>query len=787
MADSSATTVPPEFARLRLLQAWARFYSPSSGEPPAELAALLRFDCRAFSASPSFSLRDLLPFCEVLREDKTLEQLDFSGRLLGDLGAAALADVIVHNRTIRHLNLSYNGLTERGIGAICDAAERSRTLQTLLLRGNYAGEAGAERLARLVRKNKSLMFLDVSANGLRVSGVHLITAALKWRAAQMYLNEDLQVVTPSVPAQDAAAARRIDESSDEDDDGAAGSTAARGPDTDKPVNELGDHHDGASGALAEGDGASAKPRSRAHSSSSASGSKTAAGGSASAERERVSLGAGGPAAALRMRQAAVTQPDSSTSMGMGWLWAGVDKLTVSNDAIIRATFERAFERDSRGRGSPSNATAAASRDGSRGGSAGSSRRGGDGSRSRDRKGEAAASAAVLAGTGSSVGAGGSHLDTSTGTGTFHVPHSELPYPRITVRISGNFVKEEIAAAAIHGTGLVAAVAATLPLLRAKQASTGLFVGTILYCVGVIALFASSTLNHSLFLTDSAQVFRLIDHSAVLLLIAGTYSPFLLGNLADQQPLSGTLLAAVWALAILGVLFFTFDIPLPFSVPPLRLPRVSLRCVRRAVCGRRMPGNSGRGGSAGAAAAIDGADTHWHTSDGHRDRDGLRRRHARGSGTGTGTGLTAGGSGSGAHTSGSGVSSSSGKQAAAYSLLEDTLDPPRQRALRVAVYAVAGWLGLVPFFTRYHCLPGNAWALLGIGGIVFSVGVLLYLRDTRLHPHQTALWYCLVLLASVMHWMAVYMYAGPPSPICAAPAPAPAAAQPCGPGLKCASG
>lgn len=716
MAESAAAAaVPAEFARLRLLQAWARFYAPSSGEPPAELAALLRFDCKTFSASPSFCLRDLLPLCEVLREDKVIEGLDFSGRSLGDLGAAALADVLLHNRTIRHLNLSYNGLTDRGIAALCKAAERSRTLRSLLLRGNYAGESGAESLSRLVRKNKSLMFLDVSANGLRVAGVHTITAALKWRAAQMYMNEDLRPTAPDVPAEDTA--RIGDGDSDGDDDSGASRSAA----------------------AAYGDGAP-KPRSRAHSGSSSAGGAQAAAGSTASSSSSISLGTGGPAAALRMRQAAVTQPDSSTSMGMGWLWAGVDKLTVSNDAVIRATFEKAFDRDTRGRASPSSGgSALASGNGGSAGSSASGSRHGSRSRSRDHRADGNTSAAgALHPSGSGTGLSDAG---SGGSGGAHVPHSELPYPRITVRVSGNFVKEEIAAAAIHGTGLVAAVAATFPLLRAKQASTGLFVGTILYCVGVIALFASSTLNHSLFLTDSAQVFRLIDHSAVLLLIAGTYSPFLLGNLADQQPLSGILLVAVWALAILGILCFTFDWPLPASVP--HLPAVSVRSVRRALCGRRSSGSSG---GAGASDAPEG-----------------RRRHARGSGIGIATG-SSGSSG------GSSSSSSAGKQAAAYSLLEDTLDPPRQRALRVAVYAVAGWLGLVPFVIRYPCLPGNAWALLGIGGIVFSVGVLLYLRDTRLHPHQTALWYCLVLLASVMHWMAVYWYAGTPSPVCAAAPP-----------------
>jgi hypothetical protein len=102
-----------------------------------------------------------------------------------------------------------------------------------------------------------------------------------------------------------------------------------------------------------------------------------------------------------VRQAAVTQPESSTSMGMGWLWAGVDKLTVSNDAVIRATFERAFE--------PSGPRRAGS-----GGAAGSL----SGRASGGSSGGSSVAGSVSSGGGGGAGAGGDN-DAVGGSGAAH--------------------------------------------------------------------------------------------------------------------------------------------------------------------------------------------------------------------------------------------------------------------------------------------------------------------------------------------------------------------------------
>ena len=69
---------------------------------------------------------------------------------------------------------------------------------------------------------------------------------------------------------------------------------------------------------------------------------------------------------------------------------------------------------------------------------------------------------------------------------------------------------------------------------------------------LILLYTTSTLYHSIQIPQAKTVLRVLDHAAIFLLIAGTYTPFLLVNL--HGPWGWSLLAVVWAIALLGVLF-----------------------------------------------------------------------------------------------------------------------------------------------------------------------------------------------------------------------------------------
>lgn len=81
-----------------------------------------------------------------------------------------------------------------------------------------------------------------------------------------------------------------------------------------------------------------------------------------------------------------------------------------------------------------------------------------------------------------------------------------------------------------------------------------FVSFIIYGISLIMMFTSSTLYHSIPGKKSKIILRKIDHSAIYLFIAGTYTPFLLITLNDT--VGWTLFIFVWIIAIAGILYKT---------------------------------------------------------------------------------------------------------------------------------------------------------------------------------------------------------------------------------------
>ena len=111
--------------------------------------------------------------------------------------------------------------------------------------------------------------------------------------------------------------------------------------------------------------------------------------------------------------------------------------------------------------------------------------------------------------------------------------------------------EEIANSVTHGVGALASVA-VLPVLVVTALPGGApsVVGSAVFGASLVLLYVSSTLYHSLARNRAKRVFRVIDHSAIFVLIAGTYTPFTLGVL--RGPWGWTLFGIVWALGIAGV-------------------------------------------------------------------------------------------------------------------------------------------------------------------------------------------------------------------------------------------
>ena len=112
--------------------------------------------------------------------------------------------------------------------------------------------------------------------------------------------------------------------------------------------------------------------------------------------------------------------------------------------------------------------------------------------------------------------------------------------------------EEIANSISHGVGAIGAIAvAPLLVIKAIPAGAPAIVGVSIFVATTILLYLSSTLYHALSLTRAKKLFQLFDHSAIFLLIAGTYTPFTLGILRGAW--GWTLFGIVWGLAIFGIL------------------------------------------------------------------------------------------------------------------------------------------------------------------------------------------------------------------------------------------
>ena len=114
------------------------------------------------------------------------------------------------------------------------------------------------------------------------------------------------------------------------------------------------------------------------------------------------------------------------------------------------------------------------------------------------------------------------------------------------------IGEELANTLSHGAGLLAAVAA-LPVLVVTALNRGDLAGLIgfsVFGVTMVLLYLSSTLYHAIPTSNTKNRFQVLDHMAIFLLIAGTYTPFTLGVL--RGALGWTLLGLVWGIALFGI-------------------------------------------------------------------------------------------------------------------------------------------------------------------------------------------------------------------------------------------
>ncbi|MEZ8144488.1 hemolysin III family protein [Enterovibrio norvegicus FF-33] len=206
------------------------------------------------------------------------------------------------------------------------------------------------------------------------------------------------------------------------------------------------------------------------------------------------------------------------------------------------------------------------------------------------------------------------------------------------------VKEEIASSISHGLGvLFGAVALILLLVKAVDAHADVLsiVSYSVYGASIIILYLASTLYHAIPFEKFKRALKTFDHCAIYLLIAGTYTPFLLISL--RTPLAMGLMALIWGIALVGIVM---------------------------------------------------------------------------------------------------------KIAFVY----------RFESLSLFTYLAMGWLSLVVVYQLADVVPTAGLVLLALGGVVYSLGVIFYVKPSI--PYNHAIWHLFVLGGTVLHFLAIYWYVTP---------------------------
>lgn len=117
--------------------------------------------------------------------------------------------------------------------------------------------------------------------------------------------------------------------------------------------------------------------------------------------------------------------------------------------------------------------------------------------------------------------------------------------------------EEIANSVSHGIALLAALAGSPILIMAalQRGSVAGIVGASVFAFTMVLLYFASTLLHALPTGRAKRIFQILDHSAIYLLIAGTYTPFTLGVLSGVW--GWTLFGLEWGMAVIGITLKVF--------------------------------------------------------------------------------------------------------------------------------------------------------------------------------------------------------------------------------------
>ncbi|MFT5196201.1 MAG: hemolysin III [Candidatus Promineifilaceae bacterium] len=128
---------------------------------------------------------------------------------------------------------------------------------------------------------------------------------------------------------------------------------------------------------------------------------------------------------------------------------------------------------------------------------------------------------------------------------------------MNTRLEEYTVGEEIAHGITHGigTGLAIAGLTLLVVIGVNQGDLRHVLAFSIYGATLVLLYLASTLYHSLQFKSLRQPLKIIDHAGIYLLIAGTYTPFMI--LGVGTPAGYTVLGVVWGLAVIGIVLKVF--------------------------------------------------------------------------------------------------------------------------------------------------------------------------------------------------------------------------------------
>ena len=128
-----------------------------------------------------------------------------------------------------------------------------------------------------------------------------------------------------------------------------------------------------------------------------------------------------------------------------------------------------------------------------------------------------------------------------------------------IKIPKYTLGEELVSSISHGIGAALSIAALVlcVVFSAIHGNAYAVVSSVIYGSTSIILYMMSTLYHALKVNNAKRVFRILDHSSIFLLIAGTYTPYALVSL--PKTLGWVIFGIQWSCAIIGIILNSIDL------------------------------------------------------------------------------------------------------------------------------------------------------------------------------------------------------------------------------------